>query len=187
MARVSTDASDVELIQSLRAGRQEALTIIYDRYSSLVYTVALKFLKQTAEAEDLTQEIFFNFWRQDKFDPNRAALSTYLCIMTRSRALNRLASHSSRQRSLQRLRHALPDRTTVTPLEKASLADQQSTIRQALSQLSSQHRQILEMNFYQGISHAEIARQLNIPLGTVKTRARKGLMQLRQHLGDAVE
>ena len=187
MARVSTDASDIELVQSLRAGHQEALTVIYDRYGGLVYTVALKFLKQPAEAEDLTQEIFFNFWKQDKFDPSRAALSTYLGLITRSRALNRIASHSSRQRSLQRLRRSLPDRTTVTPLEKASLADQKTAIQQALSHLSSQQRQILEMNFYQGISHSEIARQLNIPLGTVKTRARRGLMELRQHLGDAVE
>ncbi|MEO0535785.1 MAG: sigma-70 family RNA polymerase sigma factor [Cyanobacteria bacterium P01_A01_bin.123] len=187
MARVSTDASDIELIQSLRSGRQEALTIIYDRYGSLVYTVALKLLKRPAEAEDLTQEIFCRFWEQDKFDPSRAALSTYLCIMTRSRALNRLASHSSRQRSLQRLQRSLPDRTNVTPLEKASLADQKATVQQALAQLSSQQRQILEMNFYQGISHSEIARQLNIPLGTVKTRARRGLMELRQHLGGAVE
>ena len=186
MTRISTDASDVDLIDSLRAGQSEALTVLYHRYGALVYTVALKLLKQPAEAEDLTQEIFFNFWKQDKFDPNRAALGTYLSVMTRSRALNRISSRSSRQRSLQRLQRSSLNRSSVTPLESASLLEQQEAVRQALSQLSEQQRQILEMNFYQGLSHREIAQLLDMPIGTVKTRARKGLMELRQRLGDTV-
>ena len=186
MARISTDASDVELIHSLRAGHQSALTVLYGRYGALVYTVALKLLKQPAEAEDLTQDIFFNFWKQDKFDPSRAALSTYLCVMARSRALNRLSSHSSRQRSQKKLQQLSLDRTNITPLETASMAEQKEAIQQALSQLSAQQRQILEMNFYQGFSHAEIARQLKMPLGTVKSKARKGLWELRVQLGDGV-
>ncbi|EKU97250.1 RNA polymerase sigma factor, sigma-70 family [Leptolyngbya sp. PCC 7375] len=185
MARFSTDASDSELIRSLRAGHQEALTVLYDRYGGLVYTVALRFLKQPAEAEDLTQEIFFNFWKQDKYDPQRSVLSTYLSLVTRSRALDRIAKRSTQKRSLQQLK-SLPNRT-ITPLENATLSEQQETLRQALSQLKDQQRQVLEMNFYQGISHADIARQLNMPLGTVKTRARQGLIELRKRLGDVVE
>ena len=187
MARISADAPDLELIESLRAGRKAALTILYDRYGGLVYTVALRLLKQPAEAEDLTQEIFFNFWKQDKFDPSRAGLSTYLCLMARSRALNRIASYNSRQKSLQRLQQVFSDRPSATPLENASAREQKDAVRQALSQLSQQQRQILEMNFYQGMSHGEIARQLQIPLGTVKSRARKGLILLRQHLGEGVQ
>lgn len=188
MARFSSDASDIELIRSLRAGDQKALALLYDRYGGLVYTVALRLLKQSAEAEDLTQEIFLNFWQQDKYDPNRAALSTYLGLVTRSRALNRLAKRGTRQRSIQRLtQRSLAEERTVTPLENASVLEQQEAVREALSELKDPHRQILEMNFFQGITHAEISRQLNMPLGTVKTRARKGLMELRQRLGAAVE
>ncbi|MEM1251713.1 MAG: sigma-70 family RNA polymerase sigma factor [Cyanobacteria bacterium P01_H01_bin.21] len=187
MARFSNDVSDIELIRSLRAGSQEALTLLYDRYGGLVYTVALRLLKQSAEAEDLTQEIFLNFWQQDKYDPSRAALSTYLGLITRSRALNRLAKRNTQQRSIQRLSQRSSLDRSITPLENASVVEQQEAVREALSQLKDQHRQILEMNFYQGITHAEIARQLNMPLGTVKTRARKGLMELRQRLGAAVE
>lgn len=186
MARISPDSSDIELIHSLRSGSKQALGVLYDRYGSLVYTVALKILKQPTDAEDLTQEIFLNVWKQDKFDPNRANLSTYLCVMTRSRALNRLASQGSYQRSLQRLEWLTTDRTQPTPLENAALSEQQETVQQALAQLSDQQRQILEMNFYQGLSHSQIAQQLEIPLGTVKTKARKGLLELRQQLGDAV-
>ena len=187
MARFSNDVSDIELIRSLRAGNQEALTLLYDRYGGLVYTIALRLLKQSAEAEDLTQEIFLNFWQQDKYDPNRGALRTYLGLVARSRALNRLSKRSTQQRSIQRLTQREKADRPITPLENASLLEQQEAVREALSQLKDQQRQILEMNFYQGITHAEIARQLNMPLGTVKTRARKGLMELRQRLGAAVE
>lgn len=176
----------MELIHSLRAGQQDALTVLYNRYGGLVYTVALKLLKQPTDAEDLTQEIFLNFWKQDKFDPSRAKLSTYLCVVARSRALNRISSHGSRQRSLQRLQRSFLERTNITPLETASLTEQQETVQQALAQLPARQRQILELNFYQGLSHSAIAKQLNMPLGTVKTRARKGLMELREQLGDAV-
>ncbi|MEM7772467.1 MAG: sigma-70 family RNA polymerase sigma factor [Cyanobacteria bacterium P01_E01_bin.6] len=187
MLRTSNDSSDNELILSLRSGSQDALAILYARYGSLVYTIALRILKKSTEAEDLTQEIFINFWKKEKFDSNRAALSTYLSIMTRSRALNRLSSQSSQQQSIQRLHQSLPTRTDITPLEKASLLEQQDVVKQALSNLSERQRQILDMNFYQGISHSEIARQLEIPLGTVKTTARKGLVELRKMLGDAVQ
>lgn len=190
MARFATDVSDIELINSLRDGHQDALAVLYDRYGGLVYTVALRLLKQSSEAEDLTQEIFFNFWKQDKYDPNRAVLSTYLALVTRSRALDRIAKQNTQQRSLQRLQ-ALPDREMtphreMTPLEKATASERQETLQRALAQLKDQQRQVLEMNFYQGFSHREIAQQLNMPLGTVKTRARQGLLELRKRLGDAV-
>jgi RNA polymerase sigma-70 factor (ECF subfamily) len=182
-----SDASDIELINSLRSGNQEALAALYDRYGNLVYTVVLRILKRSADAEDLTQDIFLNLKKKEKFDPNRAALSTYLCVMARSRALNSLDRYGSYQRSLQKLKRLFPERTTITPLEKVSLEEQQVTLNQALANLPDQHRKILEMNFYQGYSHAKIAEALNLPLGTVKSQARKGLMELRQQLGEAVQ
>ncbi|MEO0756756.1 MAG: sigma-70 family RNA polymerase sigma factor [Cyanobacteria bacterium J06648_16] len=187
MARFSSDTPDIDLVRSLRAGDRAALTLLYDRYAGLVYTVAIRLLKQPTEAEDLVQEIFLNFWKQEKYDPTRAALSTYLGLITRSRALSRLSKRSSQQRSLQRLKQQPLLNRSSTPLENASRLEQHEAVKQALSKLKTQQRQILEMNFYQGMPHAAIARQLNIPLGTVKTRARKGLIELRQQLGSAVE
>jgi RNA polymerase sigma-70 factor, ECF subfamily len=188
MAHVSEYVSDDELIHRLRAGQQSALRILYQRYSGLVYTIALTILNQSGDAEDLTQEVFLNFWQKGKFDSARSTLSTYLSVMTRSRALNKLENRSSRQRSLERLQ--LSETTAgvnPTPLEQASLAEQEQALQQALDQLPQNQRHILEMNFYQGLSQTAIAQQLAIPLGTVKTNARKGLIKLRELLGDTVE
>lgn len=187
MPRIQADTIDAELIRLLRGGQQQALGILYDRYGGLVYTVAFKILNQADEAEDLTQEVFLTFWKQERFDPSRAALSTYLSVMTRSRAINKLHSRSSQQRMSDRLQQTTPiEFSAPTPLEQASSAEQQQTVRQALIQLSDNQRQVLELNYYKGLSQSEVAQQLSLPLGTVKTHARQGLIKLRQILGDAV-
>ncbi len=187
MTHIFADVSDSELVERLRNGDSTALSVLYQRYNRLVYSVAHKFLNQPSEAEDLTQEVFLTFWKQEKFDPNRAALSTYLCLMVRSRALNKIKSNDSRQRTLERLQHHMPSEISApTPLEQVSCQEKEETLQEALAQLPEKNRRILEMNFYQGLSHAEISRRLEIPLGTVKTNARKGLILLRQLLGDRV-
>jgi RNA polymerase sigma-70 factor, ECF subfamily len=186
MPRIPTDTADAELIRLLRGGEQQALGILYDRYGGLVYTVAFRILNQADEAEDLAQDVFLTFWKQERFDPSRAALSTYLGVMTRSRALNKLQSRSSRQRMNDRLQQNAVEFSAPTPLEQASSAEQQETVRQALTQLSDNQRKVLELNYYKGLSQSEVAQQLGLPLGTVKTHARQGLIKLRQILGDAV-
>ncbi len=188
MARFSENASDAELIAHLRSGHQDALRLLYQRYGNLVYTIAYKMLNSVSEAEDLTQDVFLNFWKQEKFDPHRAALSTYLCVMTRSRALNQIKSRGSQQRSLEKLQAMPPaEFSASTPIESASLEEQQQTLKRVLAQLPERQRQILELNFYQGVSQSNIAQQLNLPLGTVKTNARQGLITLRRLLNGAVE
>ena len=97
MSRIHSDTSDADLIFSLRQGNQNALSLLYDRYSGLVYTLALKLLDRVDEAEDLTQDVFLSFWKQEKFDPTRAKLSSYLCLITRSRASDKLRSRASEQ------------------------------------------------------------------------------------------
>ena len=187
MVRISADASDTELVGRMRAGDKAALSVLYERYNKLVYSLAIKMLGRPSEAEDLTQEVFLTFWKQEKFDPNRAALSTYLCVVVRSRALNKLKSHSSRQRTLEKLQSARsPELSELTPIERASSLEKEETLRHALAQLPEKNRRVLEMNYYQGLSHTEISRQLEIPLGTVKTNARKGLILLRKLLREAV-
>ena len=187
-----SNASDVELIHHLRAGQAQALPVLYERYSGLVYTLALRMLKQSTDAEELTQDVFLTFWKDEslnnhKYNPEKASLSTYLCVIVRSRALNKIASHGSRQRSVDRLKAVTTsDLFAPTPLEQASRTEQSQQVRQALRQLPDKQRQILELNYYQGMSHADIAQQLELPLGTIKSRARQGLVKLRQLLGDTV-
>jgi RNA polymerase sigma-70 factor, ECF subfamily len=187
MARVHSELSDAELIHQLRAGKQQALNLLYDRYGGLVYTIALQILSRADEAEDLTQDVFLSFWKEDKFDPKRAALSTYLSVLVRSRALNKLRSRASHVKALERLQQwTIADSLEPTPLEKASLEEQQQALRTAMVQLSENQRQVLELNYSRGLSHSEIAQQISMPLGTVKSNARQGLIKLRQLLGDAI-
>ncbi|NJN23868.1 MAG: sigma-70 family RNA polymerase sigma factor [Acaryochloridaceae cyanobacterium RL_2_7] len=177
---MTPDASDFELAEAIANQNLAALELIYDRYSTLVYTLALKILRQPQEAEDLTQEVFLKLWRDQNYRPQRGTLSSFLTTLTRSRAIDRLRVQSNRRKILQRWNfHGAS--SPVTPMEQASWSERQSQINEALESLSPKHRQVLELSYFKGMSQSEIARELDLPLGTVKTWARKGLLQLREH------
>jgi len=103
-------------------------------------------------------------------------------MMARSRALNKIRSRKTQQRALEKLK-THPTQPEPTPLEQASSLEKEENLQRALAQLPEKYRRILEMNYYQGLSHSQIAESLQMPLGTVKTNARKGLVLLRQLLG----
>ncbi|HBL13112.1 MAG TPA: RNA polymerase subunit sigma [Cyanobacteria bacterium UBA11162] len=177
--------TDAELFQAMKAGQRSALGILYDRYGKLVYGLALHMLKNPQEAEDLTQEIFLALWRSDRYNPTRGSLSSFLTIMTRSRAIDKLRSRKTSLKFLDRWRQNTTAETPLnTPFEQASYTERSQQVQNALAQLSDNQRQILEMSYYDGLSQSEIAQQLDIPLGTVKTRSRQGLLKLRQTLQD---
>lgn len=177
--------TDAELFYALKSGEVAALGILYDRYSSIVYALALRILANAQEAEDLTQEIFLMLWRNNSYDPQRSSLSSFLCMLTRSRAIDRLRSRSTKLKFLQRSQQTMKVETDSDALfEEISLQERREFVRQALEKLPHNQRQVLEMAYYEGHSHSEIAQQLNTPLGTVKTWARKGLLTLRQNLQD---
>jgi RNA polymerase sigma-70 factor, ECF subfamily len=183
MNQIRSDATDIDLISSLRQGNQHALSILYDRYGGLVYTLALKLLDCRDQAEDLTQDVFLCFWKQAKFDPTRAKLSSYLCLVTRSRAIDKLRSRRSEQKSIERLQQIVGAAANLpTPLDCATQSEQQTIVRQSLSLLSEQQRHVLELSYYHDLSQSAIATKLNLPLGTVKTHMRQGLIKLRQLL-----
>jgi RNA polymerase sigma-70 factor, ECF subfamily len=183
MSKILSNATDIDLIASLRQGNQHALSILYDRYSGLVYSLALKLLDRPDQAEDLTQDVFLSFWKQEKFDPNRAKLSSYLCLITRSRAIDKLRSRQSEQKSIERLqRNVMPETELPTLFDSVTLAEEQVSVRQSLATLSEIQRHTLELSYYQDLSQSAIATQLNLPLGTVKTHMRQGLIKLRQLL-----
>lgn len=179
--------TDAELWFSLRAGRTEALGELYDRHAGLVYGVSLKVLGNAQEAEDLTQDIFIKLAERASYDPSRGSLRTFLMILTRSRAIDRVRSRQSAQRSKQ---HWQADYvpSAAEPLAHGMVkAEQSSQVQAALSQISAQQRQVLQMAYYDGLTQAAIAERLNAPLGTVKARARRGLLKLREILQDHQE
>lgn len=179
--------TDTELVQAIRTGEALALGSLYDRYGSLVYRLALRILTSSQEAEDLTQEIFLNLWHNQTYNPERGSLSSYLTTLTRSRAIDKLRSRTTQGKFLQRWSHfmstAMPP---LTPFDAADLNQRANEVQQALTQLTDRQRQVLEMAYYEGLSQSEISTQLNVPLGTVKSWSRQGLLQLRKTLKDLI-
>lgn len=175
--------TDADLVQLLRNGQTAALGKLYDRYAGLVYGIALKMLTNAAEAEDLTQEIFLILWQRDTYQASRGSMGSYLSTLTRSRALDRLRVGSNRQRILNQWSDDVgPRNTTVTPFEQASIEERKEYVRKGLAELPEKHRQVLELMYFEGLSQSQISQRLETPLGTVKTWARKGLLQLNQNL-----
>lgn len=174
--------SDLDLLLALREGQLSALGSLYDRYSRLVYGLAFKILGNSEEAEDITQEVFLTLWRRDAYNSSRGSLSSFLTTMTRSRSIDKLRSRGTKLRFIQRWQGMVKSEAVITPLEQASMGERSQLVRDALSQLPESERLILEIAYYEGLSQSEIAKRLNIPLGTVKTRSRQGLLKLRQTL-----
>jgi RNA polymerase sigma-70 factor, ECF subfamily len=182
------DESDLHVLSALRQGDMTALGIIYDRYGAIVYRLAVRMLANATEAEDLTQEVFLAFWRGvDKYDADRGTLLVFLLTIARSRALNRLKQQSSQNNLQQRFSTYLPRFDRHPGMDSATLNELQERMKSALQELPPYQKQVLEMGYYQGKSQSEIAQELNLPLGTVKTRSRQGLLKLRQFLQDLVE
>ncbi|MDJ0735287.1 MAG: sigma-70 family RNA polymerase sigma factor [Nostocaceae cyanobacterium] len=182
-----SNQTDIKLFQALQLGDLSALGVVYDRYGEAVYRLALRILGDATEAEDLTQEIFLAFWRNSKYDPNRGSMIVFLLTMTRSRAINRLRQKRSQQQLLQRCQRSIPTDSENTLMDKVSVTEISHIVSEALQELPENQRQVLKMAYYQGLSQSEITYELNIPLGTVKTRTRQGLLKLRKLLKDLVD
>jgi len=165
-----------------------ALGPIYDRYSGLVYGLSLSALGNQDEAQDLTQEIFLTLCRESRYDPARGGLAGFLATMTRTRAIDRLRSRGRKVRLLRDLhRTAPPPALPFTPLERISMEQCRERVRAALAELPENQRRVLEMAYYRGLSQSEIASDLQASLGTVKSWARRGLLRLKDTLGDLLE
>jgi len=163
-----------QLLQRLAAGERDALGELFDLHAGLVHGLALRVLRDPAEAEDVVQEVFVQVWRQaDRFDPSRGRPEAWLCTIARTRALDRLRRRSSRREDPAEAAPGL----VATPAPALGIA-----VRDALATLPFEQRQPLELAYYEGLSQTEISERLGAPLGTIKTRMRTGLLRLRERL-----
>ncbi len=183
---LETQASDATLWAALNQGQAEALGLLYDRHAGLVYGIALKLLKHPQDAEDLTQEIFLKL-AHTRYDPRRGSLRTFLAVLARSRAIDRLRFAQRAQVSLKQWQITQSAEMAHLPPEPTDREEMTQAVAAALSQLSESQRQVLDLAYREGLSHGAIANQLNTPLGTVKSLARRGLIKLRQILQPALE
>jgi RNA polymerase sigma-70 factor, ECF subfamily len=175
--------SDADPIYSVRSDRQREITVLYDRYAGLVYSIAYRILQNAQEAEDLTQDIFVTFWKSDRYHPERSSLSSFLGLLTRCRAIDKIRQRTTTHNLLSRWQQTISEESTApSPLEFATTQETQANIQQAIMQLPAQQRQILELNYYQGLTHNQIAQSLDLTPGIVKSRLRQSLVHLKTQL-----
>ncbi len=179
-----TRLDDEELMQRLVYRDLWAFRALYDRYGNLVYSAALRVLRDPQVAEDMVQEIFLRIWRKpDSYVAQRGRFATWLTSVTRNRAVDEVRSRGRRFRhetaSPEEQERELPAPETNDPALMAELADQRRLIVAALAQIPAEQRQIIELAYFGGLTQQEIAERLSQPLGTVKTRIRLGMQKLR--------
>ncbi|MGE0884642.1 MAG: sigma-70 family RNA polymerase sigma factor [Blastocatellales bacterium] len=178
---------DVELTSLLRRiakGDQSALATLYDNTNKLVYGLILRVLGDSSSAEEVLLDVYTQVWRQaGSYDNVRGTPLAWLTTIARSRAIDRLRSGWQDRQRKEPL-DAVNDRETgvANPEEMTVASELQRFVREALSSLSPEQREVIELAYYGGLSHSEIAAKLNQPLGTVKTRTRLGMMKLREAL-----
>jgi RNA polymerase sigma-70 factor, ECF subfamily len=167
---------DQELIAAIRSGNGDAMAKLYDRYSGIVYSVALRVLTDTGAAEDVLQEVFMQLWRNSSaFDASRGNLGAWLAVIARNRAID----------FLRRRKPDIDLEDVVVSVDcdlesEAGRKMSMSKVRSTLASMPPEQRFALEMAFFQEMSHAEIAAKTGEPLGTIKTRIRTALLNLRK-------
>jgi len=170
---IEDDASLLALVQS---GEEQAMASLFDRYSRLVYSVALRVLRDPAAAEDVLQEVFMQIWRNPvSFTAARGSLGGWLAVVARNRSIDALRR--------RRPSDSVDDVVLASSFNLADEAERNSLMeraRIAIQQLPREQRKTLEMAFFDGLTHSEIAEMTGDPLGTVKTRIRSALLTLRK-------
>jgi RNA polymerase sigma-70 factor (ECF subfamily) len=167
---------DATLLGRVERGDEQAMAALFDRYSRVVYSVALRVLRDASAAEDILQEIFMQLWRNpDRFIATRGSLGGWLAIVSRNRSIDALR----RKRPTEQVEDAiLASPTNLADEAQRSLMMERA--RAAITQLPVEQRKTLEMAFFDGLTHTEIAEMTGDPLGTVKTRIRSALLTLRK-------
>jgi RNA polymerase sigma-70 factor (ECF subfamily) len=178
------DQDLISLVELVATGDQSALATLYDATNRLIYSLILRVLGDVSSAEEVLIDVYTQVWRQAaSYDANRGAPLAWMATIARSRAIDRLRSGWQDQRRKEPL-DILGDAqaSAASPEEMAAASERQSLVREALSLLTPEQREVIELAYYSGLSHSEIAEKLKQPLGTVKTRTRLGMMKLREAL-----
>ena len=173
-------ASDAALIERIVQRDQTALAALYDRYGGMLSSVLNRILRDTQAAEEILQDIFFQLWRNpSRFDAARGSLPGWLMVIARNRAISRLRHHNPAAGG------ELAEAAAVSTVNIETAAAQQQLIgrvKGALENLPAEQRAAIELAYFEGMSHSEIAQRTGDPLGTVKTRLRSAVESLKRTL-----
>jgi RNA polymerase sigma-70 factor (ECF subfamily) len=180
-------AIELDLLARVAKRERAALEQLYDRYSNIIYATAMKFLKEDADAQDVVQDVFIQIWDKAKlYDPAKGKPLTWALTLTRNRSIDRIRAIQRRTR----LRDDFEKETVVDEsegvreaLSGVDASEKSQILRDAVGRLSPEQRNVIELAFFSGFTQSEIADRLGEPLGTIKARARRGLMKLKEILG----
>lgn len=179
----------VALIKRIALGQEDALAAFYDGTCRLAYGLILRIVGDPATAEEVTLDAYIQVWRRaDTYSAERGSPLAWFLTIARTRSLDRLRSgwqDQQRKQTLDTVSHVAT--RSSNPEEESALGERQRLVRRALDSLSAEQREVIELAYYAGLSHSEIAGRLNQPLGTVKTRIRLGMIKLRDHLKPIID
>jgi len=179
-AGAEAKASDTGLIERIVQRDEAALAALYDRYAGLLSSVLNRILRDTQAAEEILQDIFFQLWRTaSRFDASRGSLAGWLMVIARNRAISRLRRHNPAAGE------ELGENTVALPLNIESDVSQRQLldrVKGVLENLPPEQRAAIELAYFEGLTHSEIAERTGDPLGTVKTRLRNGVETLKRNL-----
>jgi RNA polymerase sigma-70 factor, ECF subfamily len=185
MAQDLRALADEDLMQLVRRGRAEAFEVIYERHASAAFSLAYRIVGTRNGAEDVTQEAFMSIWRSGgRYEGARGSVRTWALGIVHHRAidfLRRASVHDRRRASDEGIqeRFEAPERTDA----EVARRDEAKTVRAAMDALPSEQCQVIELAYFGGFTHTEIADMLDAPVGTVKGRMRLGLRKMREQLG----
>lgn len=175
-------------LDRLRDGDQEALGSLYDETSSLVFGIAQRVLESRADAEEICLDVYKQIWRgAQSYNAARGSVTAWLIMLARTRAIDRRRSRASQDRAENSWHRESERNGSLGNFERDSLIQlDHKRVAAALAAIPEEQRRTIELAFFQGLSHSELASRLDIPLGTVKTRIRQGMIKLREILGATV-
>jgi RNA polymerase sigma-70 factor (ECF subfamily) len=181
--------ADEELMQLVYRSRPDAFEVIYDRHADAAFSLAYRMCSQRALAEDVVQEAFLSLWRsRARYDHNRGSVRTWLLGIVHNRSIDALRRRTVRDRGVvsedgieERL--VAPERTDL----EFARREEAREVRDALEQLPDEQSRVIELAYFGGLTHVQIASMLDTPVGTIKGRMRLGLAKMRMTLGDPAE
>jgi len=179
---------EADWIRRIGNGDADALSLLHGRYSGLLTALANRVLNNLSDAEEVLQEAFIQVWNQAaRYDTRRSSVSTWLVLIIRSRAIDRLRSRKVGERTLDTVRSQKnPSYTSSRGVSDVLSGERRTRLDEALRGLPSEQHEVLEMAFYQGLTQREIAEATGIPLGTVKTRTLLAMKKMRAALGPEI-
>lgn len=180
--------NDAALLRQVADRQPEALGVLYNRYASTVLALGKRILGSLADAEEVLQEVFLYAWNHaGRYDAGRSSVSTWLVLVARSRAIDRLRTRKVVERTHETAhQEAPPEHASPEGVETVFVRERREKVRGEMEKLPPEQKQVLEMAFYEGLSQSEIAAKADLPLGTVKTRTLLAMKKLRGALRDEV-